>query len=240
MERLDDKGCAAKMKRFILVLLLISVMIAPAVIAQNETISPGASLATPDCNRNGIQDPGETCITCPPDVRCKSGEMCTDAGECVKQASFTIYIIVGAGVIVLLGLFFVAKRLTKKPEQPLPKPLLMQQRPAQPVMQPPQKPAQLPEKPAEEKPMQNPPVQMPPRLQQTPEQKPMQQKPEEQKEETEEKEETNETQIQRFIRQRRETGWTDEQIRQKMKETGWKDTQIALEFLRAPKFVKKQ
>lgn len=48
-----------------------------------------------------------------------------------------------------------------------------------------------------------------------------------------------ETVQQRFIRQMREKGWNDEEIRMKLKESGWSETQIALEFLKAPKFVKK-
>ncbi|MDI6737331.1 MAG: hypothetical protein QME12_02325 [Nanoarchaeota archaeon] len=49
-----------------------------------------------------------------------------------------------------------------------------------------------------------------------------------------------ETMPQKFIRQMREKGWNDERIRMKMKESGWSETQIALEFLKAPKFIRKQ
>ncbi|MBU2638367.1 MAG: hypothetical protein KJ955_05310 [Nanoarchaeota archaeon] len=249
--------------------------------ANTSTAAPPAPrtaqpAVTPNCNSNGVQDPGETCLTCPPDVRCKSGEMCTEAGECVKQANFTIYIIVGIGIFALLALFFVAKRLTKKPEEPLKKPEFMQQKPAaqpmplqkaepakqEPAAQP--MPAQQSQQPMQ-KPAQ-PAVQMPPERSEggqrrdslLPTQKPesaatvgnaatlmgkpsAKQEPEQEKSESDEPDEhKGETQIQAFIRQRREMGWADEQIRQKMKETGWKDTQIALEFLKAPKFMKKQ
>lgn len=215
---------------------------------------------------NGKMDPGETCLTCLNDV-CRKGEMCNEeTAECESAANFTLYIIVAAGIFALFALFFVAKRLTKKPEEPLPKPQLMQQNPmpAQKAgaQQPEQKQAaEMPamEKAAEkqgQKPAQKPAPETPAEPVQQPVQLPPQKtdaaaggpavtgKPEEEKPQedskTEEDEHKGETQIQRFIRQRRESGWADEQIRQKMKETGWKDMQIALEFLKAPKFAKKQ
>lgn len=236
MERTDDKACAEKMKKLFIIFVCVFFLFASIAFAANETEENAtAPDITLNCNRNSIPDPGETCLNCASDVRCKSGEMCTEAGECVKQANFTLYIIVAVGIFALLGLFFVAKRLTKKPEEPLKKPEFLQQKPPafQQQVQKPIQPEPIRQQQAaqtEQVPQQ---VQMPP---QKPAQ-PLQEEPA-QKEEAkadENDEQKGETRIQGFIRQRRESGWTDEQIRKKMKESGWKDTQIALEFLKAPR-----
>ncbi|HII15861.1 MAG TPA: hypothetical protein HA362_06130 [Nanoarchaeota archaeon] len=229
--------------------IFIFILISAAVYAANETsgnaTTPASNISSqPAAPRlslslqkpkqpaglcgNGNVDPGETCFTCARDVKCKSGEMCTGTGECKAQINYIPYILLGVGAIVLAALFFITRKLTRKPvEQPAH--LVIQQGAFQQQNQQPSGPeipsmesakAMMPEAPQE-------PVQEPPKTEE-PQMPP---------------EDTGmlpgETKVQAFIRQRRESGWNDETIRQKLKANGWSEVQIALEFLKLPKPKKK-
>ncbi|MDD4878445.1 MAG: hypothetical protein PHO02_05420 [Candidatus Nanoarchaeia archaeon] len=220
------------------------------------SLPPAVPAALPTANEkqttcgNGRIDAGEDCVNCLRDV-CKKGQQCNpQTRQCETIVNYTTYIIVGIGIFVLLGLFFFAKRLMKKKEEPFqprqqpaavqaPKPVVQQppsgqQQTPQPLAQ--QQPA-ISQQPS---PAANAPVQMPPSMPETsPEQKKIDQEQGFEEMSQTIDEHPGETMPQKFIRQMREKGWNDERIRMKMKESGWSETQIALEFLKAPKFVKK-
>lgn len=181
---------------------------------------------------NGNLDAGENCFTCPKDVKCKPGAMCTEEGLCVSQGNVWLYVGIGFGIMGLVAVFLFARRMAKRSAEP-------EHVSAQPIVQP-----------AEQVPQPGQLVQAAPTignaatLMGAPSEMQANVQKEEPKEEIPEVHmpgvNAGETGIQAFIRQRKEKGWNDEQIRQKMKEAGWSETQIAIEFLKLPKFVRKQ
>lgn len=204
---------------------------------------------------NGKPDAGENCFSCPKDVKCQSGQICnTETGACDTQTNFTTYIIVGVGIFVLLGLFFFAKRMMKKKDEPVQRPpaAVQVQKPMvqQPALgQQPQQPLATNQQPmanTQPSPVAQAQIQMPPSMTQPPSMQDIAGEKDKGRaqgfQEMSEvvNEHPGETMPQKFIRQMREKGWNDERIRMKMKESGWSETQIALEFLKSPKFVKKQ
>lgn len=198
---------------------------------------------------NGKPDTGETCATCPKDIKCQSGQICNlETGACDTQTNFTTYIIVGVGIFVLLGLFFFAKRIMKKKEEPVQRPPAAVQAQKPIVQQPPLGQQQAPlaqQTPSQPSPVAQAQIQMPPSMTQPPSMQDIADEKDKGRaqgfQEMSEvvNEHPGETMPQKFIRQMREKGWNDERIRMKLKESGWSETQIALEFLKAPKFVKK-
>ncbi len=77
--------------------------------AVSPSASPSAKKEEP-CG-NGKLDTGENCFTCPKDIRCKSGAMCTDEGLCVSQGNIWLYIGIGFGIVGLVAVFIFAKRI---------------------------------------------------------------------------------------------------------------------------------
>ena len=211
-------------------------LITPAV--PNITTPPAAPVKTPaapktavdlNCNKNKIADAGENCFNCPSDVKCKSGEMCTETGVCQGTINYTTYIILGIGAFLFIGIIIFAKRFVFKKPKEEPKPVQQQVQQQSPVAQ---EQIQLPpQQMSSETPIQQPPqnVQEP---QSSDKDFPLMAEPV--------NEHSGETDSQKFIRQMREKGWNDERVRMKLKEAGWSETQIALEFLKTPKFIKKQ
>ena len=211
-------------------------LITPAV--PNITTPPAAPVKTPaapktavdlNCNKNKIADAGENCFNCPSDVKCKSGEMCTETGVCRGTINYTTYIILGIGAFLFIGIIIFAKRFVFKKPKEEPKPVQQQVQQQSPVAQ---EQIQLPpQQMSSETPIQQPPqnVQEP---QSSDKDFPLMAEPV--------NEHPGETDSQKFIRQMREKGWNDERVRMKLKEAGWSETQIALEFLKTPKFIKKQ
>ncbi len=182
-----------------------------------------------NCNKNKIADAGENCFNCPSDVKCKSGEMCTETGVCQGTINYTTYIILGIGAFLFIGIIIFAKRFVFKKPKEEPKPVQQQVQQQSPVAQ---EQIQLPpQQMSSETPIQQPPqnVQEP---QSSDKDFPLMAEPV--------NEHPGETDSQKFIRQMREKGWNDERVRMKLKEAGWSETQIALEFLKTPKFIKKQ
>ncbi|MEK6864490.1 MAG: hypothetical protein AABX27_04305, partial [Nanoarchaeota archaeon] len=171
----------------------------------------------------------ENCFNCPSDVKCKSGEMCTETGVCQGTINYTTYIILGIGAFLFIGIIIFAKRFVFKKPKEEPKPVQQQVQQQSPVAQ---EQIQLPpQQMSSETPIQQPPqnVQEP---QSSDKDFPLMAEPV--------NEHPGETDSQKFIRQMREKGWNDERVRMKLKEAGWSETQIALEFLKTPKFIKKQ
>ena len=211
-------------------------LITPAV--PNITTPPAAPVKTPaapktavdlNCNKNKLPEPGENCFNCPSDVKCKSGEMCTETGVCRGTINYTTYIILGIGAFLFIGIIIFAKRFVFKKPKEEPKPVQQQVQQQSPVAQ---EQIQLPpQQMSSETPIQQPPqnVQEP---QSSDKDFPLMAEPV--------NEHPGETDSQKFIRQMREKGWNDERVRMKLKEAGWSETQIALEFLKTPKFIKKQ
>ncbi|MFA5887529.1 MAG: hypothetical protein WC852_02365 [Candidatus Nanoarchaeia archaeon] len=205
----------------IFVCILFLMAFALAAYALNETESNAT--ASNDCNRNKIADAGENCFNCPSDVKCKSGEACLETGVCQGTINYTTYIILGIGAFLFIGVIIFARRFVFKKPKEEPKPVQQQvQQPIPVVQEPVQLPPEIPSSNEAETPVQQPMNQEFPLMQE-----PVNEHP-------------GETDSQKFIRQMREKGWTDERVRMKLKEAGWSETQIALEFLKTPKFVKKQ
>jgi hypothetical protein len=197
----------------------------------NITTPPAAPVKTPatpkaavdpNCNKNKLPDAGENCFNCPSDVKCKSGETCLDTGVCKANINYTTYAILGIGAFLFIGVIIFARRFVFKKPKEEPKPI---QQPVQQQIPVAQEPIQLPPEI---------PAVTPAREPQQPmnQEFPLMQEPV--------NEHPGETDSQKFIRQMREKGWNDERVRMKLKEAGWSETQIALEFLKAPKFIKKQ
>ena len=70
-----------------------------------------------NCNKNKIADAGENCFNCPSDVKCKSGEMCTETGVCRGTINYTTYIILGIGAFLFIGIIIFAKGLCSKSQR---------------------------------------------------------------------------------------------------------------------------
>ncbi|MBU2589261.1 MAG: hypothetical protein KKA65_04665 [Nanoarchaeota archaeon] len=166
---------------------------------------------------NNLIDAGETCMSCPPDVRCKSGEICdAQTEQCTKQSDLTLYIVIGLLFMAIIG--FIIFRASRKKNIEEPKQNIA---PVQPVQQLPtqgriqataeQNKAQLEPITSIEKPVQEPKVA----------QKPIVQQPKTIKED----------ELQGYIQQMRAKGVNDESIRQKLRKEGWKDNKIAIAFL---------
>ncbi len=76
--------------------------------APMEATTPPPSIINTDysikkeCNENNYPDPGETCSNCPEDVKCADDEVCTD-GACTKKTSSMKAILIVLAIAVAIG-----------------------------------------------------------------------------------------------------------------------------------------
>lgn len=200
----------------------------------------------PECGNN-ICDTGEDCNNCEEDCGCRQGEVCTSEGDCEKESNTLLYIVIGflvMAVIAFLATRIIRRKGEAKPEEPalmpkgvppkMPPPSgIPNMPPEKPVAMPPEKPAAA-AKPEEEKEELKP--AMPPG---EPVAEPAMppEKPAEPPETVFGKEkpkplfEARASPVQEYIRQMREKGFSDEDIRKKLRKQGWQDYRIAMEFL---------
>lgn len=208
------------------------------------------------CGNNAI-DPGETCISCPQDVRCQSGQICNpDTEMCESQSDFTLYIVLGFLFIAILGFVIfraIRKKKSKQEEKPVAQPQMQAKpSPAQGSIQADaqknksepeqaQKQGSVPQEGANngqatQKDMKG---QQPAQKAAENQNKAQQPKQEAKKEEVQMPPETKNIQkgndkdskIQAYIEQMRSKGVDDEKIRQKLRNEGWNDNKIAIAFL---------
>jgi len=174
---------------------------------------------------NNLIDAGETCVSCPQDVRCKSGEICDlNTGLCTKKSDLMLYTVLGFLFIIILG--FVIFRATRKKKTEEPKEAV----PIQPVQPSPTQgtiQAAAEQNKVQPKPIDNKAIQKPQEVKPVEKPKPISAK----KIPVEQPKAIPENELQSYIQQMRAKGIDDETIRQKLRKQGWKDNKVAIAFL---------